>query len=193
MPRLRPSPGYVLAAALALATLSVGAQVGNDVDGYLLTQTDLLIDELGDEANATAVRQVGNRNSVEVIQRQLGALPNTARVLQRGDANAAQLVQAGYGNQVILLQRGNRNRYTLDLAGSGNDIAVVQNGDANEVRQRHDGARDLTVEFIQDGDANLIDYQTDGLIQKDITIRQDGDGLRLQVTRTTLAAGAGGG
>ena len=171
--------------------LAANAQQSRNMDVDFLTEADLLNDAaIGDE-NAVSIRQVGTNNDIEVVQRQLYQQGNQTRVLQRGDENYAQLIQAGGNNEVILLQYGSDNTYRLDLVGSNNDIAVIQNGDHNEINQSLIDSRNVNIEFIQNGDGNLIEHQADGLISKDIKVLQTGSNMQVIINQTTALPPSG--
>jgi len=167
--------------------LVVNAQQANVSDPDLLAETDLLGEFIGIGENSVIIDQIGSNNEVEVIQRQRYQQNNQTRILQQGNDNLAEILQAGGNNQVILLQNGNENEFRLDLSGTNNDIAVIQRGDQNEIRQRLSNARDLNLEYVQRGDGNLIEHQADGLVSKNIKVLQSGNNMEVIINQSSIA------
>ena len=154
-------------------------------DDLLLNTGELVNPDLSGEGNDAFITQIGNNNGVEVIQDLKGSSStNLVRVLQAGDANIAQLNQAGYLNQTLLLQDGNNNLYTLSLEGSENTFVIKQIGNDNVINQQLTNTTQMYIELIQEGNGNEITHIQDGLSSHELIIRQVGNGLKMEIIQS---------
>ncbi len=167
--------------------------VSNCLFGQELTQDDLvkspseLIDaNLNGNGNEAYLSQIGNRNTVNVIQSKSSVnAENLVRVLQVGNRNVGQINQTeGILNQTVLIQNGNRNEYTLNLEGSENNFVIVQDGNRNTINQNLTNNQNTYIELVQVGNDNEITHTQDGLNNQQIIIRQEGNGLKMDISQS---------
>ena len=167
--------------------------VSNCLFGQELTQDDLvkspseLIDaNLSGNGNEAYLSQIGNRNTVNVIQSKSSVnAENLVRVLQVGNRNVGQINQTeGILNQTVLIQNGNRNEYTLNLEGSENNFVIVQDGNRNTINQNLTNNQNTYIELVQVGNDNEITHTQDGLNNQQIIIRQEGNGLKMDISQS---------
>ncbi len=82
----------------------------------------------GDGQTIAVLSQQGNANSALIFQRDNGVLGSAAEIVQNGSNNGLVLVQDGSDNQARLTQNGDVNVMTATQLNSGNRLEWLQDG-----------------------------------------------------------------
>lgn len=144
----------------------------------LANPEELIENDFTGNGHGAYIQQVGNANELSLLQEQIGAEGNLAKVLQQGDANAVFITQAGAANQLILLQKGELNEFDLIANGHENTTFAIQNGTQNTIVQRLIQSNRIHSELIQIGNNNLIITELQGINNRGLRIRQEGNGMK---------------
>jgi len=135
----------------------------------------------GDVKNTAITKQFGDKNLIEITQKNTGNLPQYSTVLQAGNANQFYLVQEGYENELSAEQNGYSNSMDIGVYGYGNDFEYTQDGDLNKIKHRtylNDGSGAIR----QNGNNNDINLNESGSnYLNGITVQQTG-GMKVKIT-----------
>ena len=162
---------------VSLMVVAAQAQMLQEGD-LLIHPEELMKSGISGNGHGAYIRQVGNANEIILIQDQIGAEGNLARVLQTGNTNLAEITQAGGINQLVLMQQGEANEFDLVSNGQANRTVAVQQGTENTIVQRLIQSSHIQSELIQIGHNNLIITELRGIHSRALQIRQEGNGMR---------------
>lgn len=126
------------------------ARIAQDGD-----DNSVVVGQEGEGQVAALLTQTGDRNSASLFQRGNGLLGTAAEIVQSGSDNSVVLVQDGSDNQARLIQSGDANTMTATQLDSGNRLEWVQNGTGLadlEITQTGGAVMQVTQSNIAGGD-----------------------------------------
>jgi len=131
--------------------------------------------------NLAVTKQFGDKNAIEITQKNTGNLSQFSAIYQTGDANKFYLMQEGYENDLSALQNGYSNSMDIGIYGYGNDFEYTQDGDLNKIKHRtylNNGSGAIR----QNGNSNDINLdESGGNYLNGITVKQTG-GMKVKIT-----------
>ena len=134
-----------------------------------------------DANNISITKQFGDKNSIDITQKNTGNLSQFSAIYQKGDANKFYLLQEGFENDISALQNGNSNSIDIGIHGYGNDFEYTQDGDLNNIKHRtylNNGSGAIR----QNGNKNDINLdESGGNYLNGITVKQTG-GMEVRIT-----------
>lgn len=134
-----------------------------------------------DADNIAITKQVGDKNTIEITQKNTGNLSQFSAIYQSGNANKFYLIQEGYENDLSALQNGYSNSMDIGIYGYSNDFEYTQDGDLNKIKHRtylNNGSGAIR----QNGNSNNINLdESGGNYLNGITVKQTG-GMEVRIT-----------
>jgi len=161
-------------------------QADPTISNDILQPEELLQMEIEATTNATYIKQIGDRNTIDVEQR-LGADDgaNIAKAYQEGFRNRAFVLQNGNANELGLLQSGEHNFARVINNGSNNNLLIVQEGDNNKIVQRLINSDQINAELIQQGNNNEIIQVLKGISAQNYRVEQIGNNLKVEIRQSS--------
>jgi len=184
--KLKTNHYRLLTVAIFLAPMLLQAQNWEDpnskVSKTYVHEIDINSDDIdGDVKNVSVTKQFGDKNTIEVTQRNTGNVSQFSTVIQRGDVNQFYLIQQGYENSISAEQNGYFNSMDIGIYGNGNDFEYTQDGDLNNLKHRtylNNGSGAIR----QTGNNNDIELDERGSnYLNGITVEQTG-GMKVKIT-----------
>lgn len=114
--------------------------------------TELYVRDLPENLRPDRPLPVGVDNRLLLLQTGNG---NLADIVQAGDANQAELAVLGNANATLLNQQGTTNAANLRLTGDNNTVSATQRGTGNRYDLDLTGSN-LPVNVVQDGNGNRV-------------------------------------
>lgn len=137
--------------------------------------TELYVRDLPENLRPDRPLPVGVDNRVLLLQTGNG---NLADIVQAGDANQAELAVLGNANATLLTQQGNANAANLRLTGDNNAVSATQRGTANRYDLDLTGSN-LPVNVVQDGNGNRVQSTLAGGGERRYGVQQVGNNNEL--------------
>ncbi|HET9505004.1 MAG TPA: hypothetical protein VFO93_15785 [Hymenobacter sp.] len=137
--------------------------------------TELYVRDLPENLRPDRPLPVGVDNRVLLLQNGNG---NLADIMQAGDTNQAEVVVQGNANATLLTQQGNANAATLRLSGNNNAVSATQRGNGNRYDLDLSGSN-LPVNVVQDGNGNRVQSALAGGIDRRYSVQQVGNNNEL--------------
>jgi len=152
---------YIL---LVLSLLSISAFSQVFMPDMSVEQFDLIdANELLNSSNSI-IEQIGNQNTMVVIQQQEGVLSNVIISKQYNAENDAYINQVGSGHASVLVQKGSGNEANLWSDGEMTVSKAWQQGDDNTIYSfiRNEALIPKVAALIQVGNRNNIELALTG-------------------------------
>ena len=160
-----------------LPLLSARAQTSANTVPVVQTSSggELYVRDLPENLRPDRPLPVGVDNRVLLLQTGNG---NLADIVQAGDANQAEIAVLGNANATLLSQQGNANAATMRLAGDNNAVSATQRGTANRYDLDLTGSN-LPVNVVQDGNGNRVQSSLTGGGERRYGVQQVGNNNEL--------------
>lgn len=164
-----------LAGLLPLAAARAQTSANTVPVAQTTSGTDLYVRDLPENLRPDRPLPVGFDNRVLLLQTGNG---NLADIVQAGDANQAEIAVLGNANATLLSQQGNANAATMRLAGDNNAVSATQRGTANRYDLDLTGSN-LPVNVVQDGNGNRVQSTLTGGGERRYGVQQVGNNNEL--------------